>query len=71
MHNFKVQDYKKIIINKKKKKKKKKEEDRFAYTESKSFKGSRVLEKLNPTWHFAKSEDIHILVPASFIVNCN
>ena len=65
MHNFKEQDYKK---NKKEKEKKK---DRFANIESKSFRGSRVLEKLNATWHFAKSEDIHFLVPASSIVNYN
>ena len=55
MHNFKVQDYKK--------------KGKFAYTEFKSFRGSRALEKLNATWHFEKSEDIHFLVLASSIVN--
>ena len=55
MHNFKVQDYKK--------------KGKFAYTESKSFNGSRALEKLNATWHFEKSEDIHFLVLASSIIN--
>ena len=46
-----------------------KKKGKFAYTKFKSFRGSRALEKLNATWHFEKSEDIHFLVLASSIVN--
>lgn len=62
MHNFKLQDYKKKQV---------------CLYSIQEFQGVMIccnyymLREISATWHFAKSEDIHFLVPVSSIVNCN